>query len=85
MFINVHMKFIAPNKDETPAKCKEKIDRSTAGPEWDCMLANGGYTVHPVPAPPSAKDPTNNKINEGGNNQKDILLSLGKAISGAPI
>ena len=37
------MKFIAPNKDDTPAKCNEKIDRSTAGPECDWILANGGY------------------------------------------
>jgi hypothetical protein len=49
------------------------------------MELNGGYTVQPVPTPFSTKlDPNNNKI-DGGNNQKDILLSLGKAISGLPI
>ena len=37
------MKFIAPNKEETPAKCNEKILKSTAAPECDCTLANGGY------------------------------------------
>jgi hypothetical protein len=36
--------------------------------------ANGGYTVQPVPAPPSTKADNNNKVNEGGNNQKLILL-----------
>ena len=29
----VVMKFIAPNKEDTPAKCKLKIAKSTLGPE----------------------------------------------------
>lgn len=29
----VVIKLIAPNNDETPAKCKLKIDKSTAAPE----------------------------------------------------
>ena len=33
-----------------------------------------------VPAPPSDNDPTNNKINEGGNNQNEILLSRGNLL-----
>ena len=37
------MKFIAPNNDETPAKCKLKIAKSTEPPECDCIPANGGY------------------------------------------
>ena len=74
------MKFIAPNKEDTPAKCNEKIARSTEGPECDWMLANGGYTVHPVPAPPSDNELTNNNINEGGSNQNEILLSRGNLI-----
>ena len=37
------MKLIAPNKEDTPAKCNEKIAKSTEGPECDWMLANGGY------------------------------------------
>ena len=39
------MKLIAPNKLETPAKCNEKIVKSTDAPEWDWILAKGGYTV----------------------------------------
>jgi len=35
--------------------------------------------------PTSTKDDINNKINEGGNNQKLILFNRGNAISGAPI
>lgn len=32
IFITVVIKFTAPRIEETPAKCKEKIPRSTAGP-----------------------------------------------------
>jgi hypothetical protein len=37
------MKFIAPSKDETPAKCRLNIARSTEPPECDCIPASGGY------------------------------------------
>ena len=37
-----------------------------------------------MPAPFSTNELTNNKINEGGNNQKLILFNRGKAISGLP-
>jgi len=36
------MKLIAPSKDETPARCRLKIAKSTAPPECDCILDNGG-------------------------------------------
>lgn len=45
---------------------------------------NGGYTVHPVPAPFSTAADERRSISEGGSNQNLILLSRGKAISGAP-
>ena len=48
MFKRVEIKLIAPNKEETPAKCNEKMAKSTEGPECDWILAKGGYTVHPV-------------------------------------
>ena len=38
----VLMKLIAPNKEETPARCKLKIAKSTDPPECDCIPANGG-------------------------------------------
>jgi hypothetical protein len=79
------MKFMAPNIELIPAKCKLKIAKSTEPPEWYSILDNGGYTVHPVPAPPSTKLDEANKIKAGGNNQKLILFNLGKAMSGAPI
>jgi len=79
------MKFIAPSIDDTPAKCRLNIPKSTAPPEWYSMLAIGGYTVHPVPTPPSTRLDTTSNVNEGGNNQKLMLFNLGNAMSGAPI
>jgi hypothetical protein len=38
----VVIKLIAPNKDETPARCKLKIAKSTAAPECATILLNGG-------------------------------------------
>jgi hypothetical protein len=42
IFKVVLMKLIAPNKEDTPAKCKLKIAKSTLPPECDCILDNGG-------------------------------------------
>jgi len=81
----VVIKLIAPNNEETPAKCKLKIAKSTDPPECAITPDNGGYTVHPVPAPTSTNDDDNNNNKDGGNNQKLILFKRGKAISGAPI
>ena len=43
IFITVVMKFIAPNREDIPAKCKLKIARSTLPPEWAKIPAKGGY------------------------------------------
>jgi len=42
IFIIVVMKFIAPSIDEIPAKCNEKMARSTDPPLCACPPANGG-------------------------------------------
>lgn len=42
IFIMVLIKLIAPSNDEAPAKCKENIPISTAGPECAAMALNGG-------------------------------------------
>ena len=42
MFRTVVMKLMAPNSEETPARCKLKIAKSTDPPEWDCILDKGG-------------------------------------------
>lgn len=83
-FLRVLIKLTAPNKEETPAKCKEKIARSTDAPPWAILLLNGGYTVQPVPAPASTRLLLNNKIRAGTRNQNLILFKRGNAISGAP-
>jgi hypothetical protein len=42
MFIMVQIKFIAPNMEAAPDKCKLTIAKSTAPPEWLVIPANGG-------------------------------------------
>lgn len=78
------MKFIAPAIEDIPAKCKLKILKSTAEPEWANSALKGGYSVHPVPTPDSTIEDDNNKNNDTGNNQKLRLFNLGKAMSGTP-
>lgn len=78
------MKFTAPKIDEIPAKCNEKIAKSTEAPPCAISDDNGGYTVHPVPAPFSTILLTRSSVKEGGSNQNLILFIRGKAISGAP-
>lgn len=84
ILITVVMKFTAPKIDDAPAKCKEKIARSTDGPACAIFLDKGGYTVHPVPAPFSTAADDNRRNREGGSSQNLILLRRGNAISGAP-
>jgi len=85
IFIIVVIKLIAPKIEEIPAKCRLKIAKSTANPEWKRFPAKGGYTVQPVPTPTPAKEETESKVKDGGNNQNLILFIRGKAISCAPI
>lgn len=42
ILITVVIKLIAPRIEEIPAKCKEKIARSTEGPAWARFLDRGG-------------------------------------------
>lgn len=84
MLMTVVMKFRAPKIEDTPAKWSEKIARSTEGPAWAIFLAKGGYTVHPVPTPFSTAALASKRVRDGGSSQNLILLSRGKAISGAP-
>lgn len=84
ILIIVVMKLIAPRIDATPAKCSEKIAKSTDGPECAKLLARGGYTVHPVPAPFSTAADDTRRIKDGGSSQNLRLFNRGNAISGAP-
>ena len=85
ILIIVVMKLIAPKIDEIPAKCREKIVRSTEAPAWARLPAKGGYTVQPVPAPASTPEEASRSKKDGGRSQKLILFIRGNAISGAPI
>ena len=84
IFITVVIKFSAPRIDEAPAKCREKMAKSTDAPAWAIFLERGGYTVHPVPTPFSTAADITRSVRDGGKSQNDILLSRGNAISGAP-
>lgn len=79
------IKLIAPRIDETPARWREKIARSTEAPACARLPARGGYTVQPVPTPASTVEEASNNKKEGGRSQKLILFIRGKAMSGAPI
>lgn len=79
------IKFIAPNSDDIEVKCIAKIAISTDAELCDCIPDKGGYIVHPVPAPDSIKVDDTIHTNAGGNSQNDILFSLAKDISEAPI
>lgn len=85
MLIIVVIKFTAPRIDDTPARCSEKIVKSTDAPAWARLPASGGYTVHPVPAPASTPEEASSSRNDGGRSQKLMLFIRGNAMSGAPI
>lgn len=55
---------------------------STAGLAWAMFLERGGYTVHPVAAPPSTAAEQTRRKREGGRSQKLRLFNRGKARSG---
>lgn len=42
MFRAVVIKLMEPRIDETPARCNEKMARSTDGPAWQMFPAKGG-------------------------------------------
>ena len=80
----VLIKFTAPKIELTPARCKEKIAKSTEPPAWATFLERGGQTVHPVPAPLSTSELDNSIIKAGIKNQNLMLFIRGNAMSAAP-
>jgi hypothetical protein len=78
----VVIKLIAPAIEAAPAICKLNMAKSTPLPS---VADKGGYTVHPVPTPPSINVEVINNNNDGSINRKLKLFNRGKAISGAPI
>ena len=84
ILITVEIKLTEPKIELAPAKCKEKIPKSTEGPLCAMLAASGGYTVQPVPTPLSINPLDRSRVREGGNSQNLILFMRGNAISGAP-
>src|ERR1700751_6160658 len=85
----VVMKLMAPRIEEAPARCSERMAKSTAGPGWP-EVDSGAYSVPPVPGPsapasPSMKQEMMSKAKDAGKSQNEILFMRGKAMSGAPI
>lgn len=78
----VVMKFAEPKILLTPARCKEKIPKSTAAPGCP-KVDRGGYTVQPVPTPLSTIPDIRSSESAGGSSQKLILFIRGNAMSGA--
>lgn len=76
------MKLTEPRIEDAPARCKEKIARSTDGPACAMFLDRGGYTVHPVPAPFSTREDATSRIRADGRSQNLRLFRRGKIISG---
>lgn len=85
-FLNLmkeQMKLIPPIIDETPAKWREKIARSTESELLNFHEVKGGYKVHPTLSPSPEKNLIVIILRDRGNNQNLILFSRGKIISGA--
>src|SRR5262245_18754749 len=78
-----------PIIDETPTHDSARSHRICPVCELGAArstLARVGYDVQPAPAaPPSAKKLARRKTKAGHMNQYDIMFSLGKAMSLAPI
>lgn len=82
IFEIVVIKFADPKILLTPAKCKEKIPRSTAAPGCP-SVDKGGYTVQPVPTPLSTIPDISKRAKAGGSSQNLMLFIRGNAMSGA--
>ena len=70
-----------PRKTMTKSKAttKRRVTKNTGGKAKSRVNEAGNYTK------PTMRKNLFNKIKAGGNNQKEILLRRGKAMSGAPI
>ena len=81
---HVQMKLILPAMEETPAKCKAKIMKSTLWLGCPSHEDKGGYRVQPVPAPLPVSIDIRNINMAGGSNQNPKLFKRGKDMSCAP-
>ncbi len=88
----VVMKLMAPRIDEAPARWKDRMTRSMAGPGEPVFDDMGGYMVQPPakpfwpsPGPEGVRIDTHSRQNEAISSQNEILFRRGKAMSGEPI
>ena len=79
--IIVQRKFKDPPMLDTPATCILKITKSNLLPGWPVKDERGGYKVQPLPAPLDSNILSTRNLSLKGSNQKEKLLSRGKAIS----
>ena len=84
MLLIVVIKLIAPRIEDTPAKCRQKIVRSTEAPGCAKFPAKGRYIVQPVPALASTIDDVSSNKKEGGSSQKLIFDFTGESYIGCP-
>jgi len=77
---NCSNKVDCPKIDEAPARCRERIAKSTDGPLWAMFLARGGYTVHPVPTPFTKSIDSSKSDREGRSNHRLRLFRGGVAM-----
>jgi len=85
IFRIVIIKFNELMIEDAPARCKDKIAKSTDAPEWEIWFDRGGYTVQPVPLPWALNIEEMRRVKEEINNQNLILFIRGNAISGVVI
>src|SRR4029079_13257938 len=69
----VVMKLIAPRIEDAPARCSDRMPKSTAGPGYP-LVETGAYNVQPAPTPlepgsPSTKAEVSSSANEAGSSQ----------------
>ena len=82
MLIIVVIKLIAPRRDETRARWRLNIRKSTALCGVRRTPDSGGYIVHRPATRSSTTDPINRSSSAGGRSQKERLFNLGNAMSG---
>src|ERR1700709_2586656 len=82
----VVMKLMAPRIEDAPARCSDRMAKSTAGPGWP-EVESGAYMVQPAPTPlapgsPSTKVEISSNANEDGSSQNETLFMRGHGMSG---
>lgn len=81
----VIIKFKDLRIDEIPARCRDRIARSTEAPEWNSLEERGGQTVHPVPLPVEVTIEVIRSVREDSRSQNLMLFIRGNAMSGVDI